>query len=293
MVRQVAGIAAVLLLSATSLHAQGAVYTVTKASADVHLSPSTGSPVLGKTPRGTTFEVMRELGSWVRVPWSEAPDSEGYLHVTWGTISRSEPAETGRMIRTSAASALPEPESVPTTTTTVAIDPQPAPRALARPPAPVLPSHIVGLGGRLGGQTAGFAATGRAWSSGPFGVQVELGRTTYTSTVSADRLSSTQIAPSVIYSLPDVVTNAVWVRPYVGSGASIYRSTLSGPTPGVSGPVDTGLGYQAFGGAEFTWANLPQLAVSADLRQAWVPTSVDGFELGGLGFSMSAHWYVK
>jgi hypothetical protein len=61
----------------------------------------------------------------------------------------------------------------------------------------------------------------------------------------------------------------------------------------VSNAVDKGLGYQAFGGAEFTFANLPQLALSADLRHEWAPSPFAGFETGGLGLALSAHWYVK
>ena len=102
-----------------------------------------------------------------------------------------------------------------------------------------------------------------------------------------------QFAPSVIFSLPNLVTNALWARPYIGSGLNVYRSTLRSGVSNVSDAVDTGLGAQVFGGAEFTWANLPQLGVSADVRQAWAPTPFTGFELGGFGFSLSAHWYVR
>ena len=292
MVRQAAAFAAALVLSTASLHAQDALFTVTTASATVHLSPSTGSPVIGKAPRGQTFEVRRDLGSWVRIPWAESPDGVGYLHVTWGTVSRSENPEAVRTTGAPATSARLEPESASSSTPAL-VDQRPGTRTLSQPAGVSLPSHIVGLGGRMGSQALGFAATGRAWSRGPYGVQVEVGRSTHTSVGSAERLSAMQIAPSFIYSLPDVVTNLVWVRPYVGTGASIYRSTLSSVTPGGADAVDSGLGYQAFGGAEFTWANLPQLAVSADLRRAWAPTPFSGFELGGFGVSMSAHWYVK
>jgi outer membrane protein W len=101
-----------------------------------------------------------------------------------------------------------------------------------------------------------------------------------------------QFVPSLIYSPSSLVTNAMWARPYVGGGLNIYRSTLRSTT-GSSLAVDNGLGSQAFGGAEFTLSALPQLVVSADVRKQWVPTSFDGFEMGGLGFTMSAHWYVK
>ena len=103
---------------------------------------------------------------------------------------------------------------------------------------------------------------------------------------------SMQLAPSSIYSPANLVTNAIWARPYIGAGISIYHSTLRS-TLGVPVAVDNALGSQAFGGAELTWAHLPQFALSADLRQQWAPPPFNGFEPGGFGFSMSADWYVR
>ena len=82
------------------------------------------------------------------------------------------------------------------------------------------------------------------------------------------------------------------MRPYVGGGMSIFRSSLVS-TSGASMVDDTTRGYQAFGGAEFTFATLPQVAVSADLRQTWADTPFSGFDSGGLGLALAAHWYVK
>jgi len=64
----------------------------------------------------------------------------------------------------------------------------------------------------------------------------------------------------------------------------------AGATDSVS---DTRLGFQAFGGGEVTFAGVPRFALSADLGYHWRPTSFAGFELGGLGLSVSGHWYVK
>ena len=99
------------------------------------------------------------------------------------------------------------------------------------------------------------------------------------------------MAPSVMYSPPDLVTNAIWARPYVGAGVDFHRSTLR--TIGGADAVDRLLGSHIFGGAEFTWANLPQFTLSADLRQQWAPPTFTGFELGGFGATLSAHWYLK
>jgi hypothetical protein len=150
---------------------------------------------------------------------------------------------------------------------------------------------VIGLGGRLGTQALGFAATGRAWTQRRVGAQIEAGRSTYTAAFGGNQLKATQFAPSVIYSPRNVVTNAIWARPYIGGGVNFYRSTFRSSL-GFPDVADSGVGSQMFGGAELTWANVPQVALSADLRHLWAPTT-NGFELGGMGFSVSGHWYVK
>ena len=300
--RRAFAVAAVLVLSTSALHAQGLsalhaqdlLFTVTQASVDVYKGPSTGSPVIGKASRGRILEVTRELGSWVKIAWPEAQDGAGYLHVTFGTISRrsaTEPTRSGPGVVVTSVGEYTVPAAA-TTPADQRIGQRPGTNTLSRRTAS-LPSHNLGLGARIGTRAFGFAATGRAWSEGPLGVQLEAGRATYSSALLTDRVSSMQLAPSIVYSLPDLVTNALWARPYVGSGLSLYRSTLRSGPSNVSSAVDTGLGAQVFGGAEFTLATLPQLGVSADLRHGWAPTPFSGFELGGVGFSISAHWYVR
>ena len=137
-----------------------------------------------------------------------------------------------------------------------------------------------------------MAITGRAWAFGPLGLQLEAGQSTYTSIVSPGQLQSMQLAPSVIYAPPSFVTNAIWARPYVGAGIDLYRSRLRNPFDGTD-TVDSVLGSHILGGAEFTWANAPQLTLSADVRQQWTPATFADFELSGLGASVSLHWYVK
>src|SRR5262245_1642983 len=93
--RRAFALAAVVVLNASRLYAQDLVFTVTQASVDVHRTPSTGSPVIGKAARGRVFDVTRELGSWVKIAWPETEDGVGYLHMTFGTVSRrSAPALT-------------------------------------------------------------------------------------------------------------------------------------------------------------------------------------------------------
>ena len=62
--------------------------SVATASASVHKSPSTGSPVIGTARRGAALEVTRELGDWVRVSWPDSPDGFGYVHRSMGRLVR-------------------------------------------------------------------------------------------------------------------------------------------------------------------------------------------------------------
>lgn len=287
--RYTATVALLLMMGASPVHAQKAMFVVTSMSADIHKAPSTGSAVVGTVPRGKAFEVRRELGSWVAVAWPEGDAGVGYLHMTWGTMSAGAAAETSRA-SSATSSAVPSTSQAEAPATANQLGQTPGTRAVSGP-APSLPSHVIGLGGRLGTQALGFGATGRAWTQRRIGAQVEAGKSTYTTAFSGNQLTAMQFSPSVIYSPSNLVTNAIWARPYIGGGVNFYRSTFRSSF-GLPDVVDSAVGSQMFGGAELTWANLPQVALSADLRHLWAPTS-NGFELGGMGFSVSGHWYVK
>ena len=297
MIRQalVVGIAVCLAPSLTSAQspeiAPISEFTVSVQSAAVRKAPSTGSPLVGQAPRGAVLEVTRDIGAWVKVTWPEAPDGFGYVHQSMGKLSQ----RASREERLAAAFAsLPPPEplaipeapqsSAPLTAST---------RTIYVPP----PTHVVGLGGQLSGATPGFGFTSRIWSRKRLGVQLDLSRSTLTSTASPaspERVHATQFAPSVIYSVHDYVSDSVWLRPYFGGGGAFTRSKLSSGTPEVSASVsDSTLGFRAFGGAEITIPNMPRFAVSADAGYQWTKQPFEGFELGGLGFSISGHWYVK
>lgn len=298
MVRHAAAVVVLLVLSAPALHAQATpaaqedlVFTVTAETATVYATPSTGGVALGKAPRGRAYLVTRELGSWVKISWPGARDGVGYLHGTWGRVSRGGVVDVSPVEWTRPTSLRPAAGEGAATPPPSAAQPP-----LSRPLPPrgqvLVPSHMLGIGGRMGSEAFGFAATGRVWARSNVGVQMELGRSIHTAAGVPQRLTTTHFAPSVVYSPRDLVTNAVWVRPYIGAGADFYRSKLGLPVPDATFVTDSGRGYHAFGGAEFTWANVPNVAVSADLRRQWMPESFAGFQVGDLGFSMSVHWYV-
>src|SRR5207253_2911213 len=87
------------------------------------------------------------------------------------------------------------------------------------------PAHFVGLGGRIVNLTPSVGGTGRMWSREGFGGQLEIFRDVQTNAAAAVRVAGLQFAPSVLYALPNAVSDYFWLRPYLGAGATIERST--------------------------------------------------------------------
>jgi len=300
MKRHAAAIAVALCLSVTRVSAQttepqSTALTV-KTAASIHKSPTVASAVVGTAPRGTVLEVKRNLGSWIEVPWTEGEKGVGYIHVNAGTITR------GAMPDPRLSAGAPQTPSSPTAASQTplgAVSPAEqiaiSDRAGSSNSVYVsLPRHIVGLGGRMSETAPGFGATFRGWWRNRLGVQFEMSRYRFDSVGAPGYMTSVQFAPSVLYSLPDSVTDALWVRPYVGGGGSLYRSTLSGPTGSVTAlATEKGLGFQAFGGAEATIAGMPRFALSADVGYRWSHTTLGGLEPNKIGFALAGHWYLK
>ena len=293
MIRLAAALAVAVCVSPAWLCAQTTVLTVKGASADVYKAPSTGSPIIAHAPRGTVLAVTRELGSWVKVSWPGAEDV-GYVHVSMGSLERRLPSEPSQPAGLPSARPAPEPASL----TPAAIHAElPAPGEQPAPMRPVFvtpATHLVGLGGQVGGSTVGLGATARVWSRGRFGAQLAMSHSGLTSVEVPGGVRSTRFEPSLLFRLPDHVADYLWVRPYLGSGVSLGRQTLSNAIPGAGLSVsENTFGLQAFGGGELTFSGMPRFALSVDLGYHWVRTSFASAELGGPGLSVSGHWYVK
>ena len=279
MTRRALAIVALLFVNPVWLSAQSADFKVESASANVHKAPSIGSPVIGQARQGVALEVRRDLGSWVKIPWPEAPDGVGYIHTSMGT-------RTGAaMPRAAGGSALiGEPAEQVAAGNRSAL----ASRYVVPPP------HVIGLGGQVGGSTVGAGMNARTWFHDRLGFQLEVSRTSLDGPIASERLTATEFAPSLLYSLSNLMSDYVWVRPYIGAGPRVVRRTF-GVSPQSSGAAvsRSSVGLQTFGGGEFTFANVPRFSLSADLRYGWIENTEPAFELDGLGFSVSGHWYVK
>ena len=267
--------------------AQGMALTVSVPSAAVRKSPSVASPVVGQAPRGAVLDVTRDVGSWVKVTWPDAPDGVGYVHQSMGTLS-NRPSREQRLAVAAASLPPPAPADVPASASQ-ATDSSAMRTMYVRPP-----THRLGLGGQLSAATPGIGFSSRIWSRNRFGVQVDLSRSRMSTDFSENRVRSTEFVPSFIYSLPDYVSESFWLRPYAGGGVAMIRSKLYGGVPEVAlSESDSTWGYRAFGGAEVTVPGVPPLAISADFGYQWADVLFGGFDPAGPRLSVSAHWYVK
>jgi hypothetical protein len=297
MIRQVAVLTFVLSLTSAPLGAQ-TLYTL-KENADIHSSPATSSPVIGHASRGRTMELTRDVGDWVEVTWAEGTNHSGYIRVRFGTVALAAfrdlpPLHSGLVASTPPAVAtVPAASSTPTQHGDTAASPSTHTVAKARDPiAFELPPHVAGVGVRMDPRFRDFGAATRLWSPSRFGAQLDVMRSTTTSELVAGQLTTWQFSPAALYALPDLVRSSIWVRPYVGTGLDLARSTVGGLTTDAAAH-DTAFGTKVFGGAEMTLPGAPKVGVSVDVGYHWLESSFATFELGGARASIAAHWYVK
>jgi hypothetical protein len=286
--RHVAAISLALISYVAPALAQSATSNaelIVRVTADVHQFPSTASPVIGKAPGGTRLYVNRNLGSWVEVPWPETAARIAFVHVNTGTIAPrsatlvvNEAQAAIAQIAAVAASAAAASSQNGESASRLAMTNQSAARAADYV---FLPEHHIGIGVLLNTSTLRFGGSTRAWWGRRFGVQFSMSRPELAS-ADGQLIPSTQLAPSVMYALPEAVTDSVWMRPYVGTGPRFYRAN-----------VETRLGYETFGGAEITFAALPQFALSADAGYRWRRPSLGDFKPQQTAFSLSGHWYLN
>lgn len=156
----------------------------------------------------------------------------------------------------------------------------------------VAPTHQFGVGAMAGG-ARGIGGSARAWKKGRLGMQLEVSRYTYDSVDLLSRASVTDIAPGVLFALNDHVTDSVWLRPYLGAAAHFARSSRTDLIfPDTTESAST-MGARMFVGGELSLASVPRLALSVDVGYYHQPEPFVGFEPGGMGVSVSAHWYMK
>ncbi len=291
MIRHAAAIVVVLSIP-QPVAAEDAVFTVKTATANVHKAPSTGSPVIGHVRQGAKLEVTRELGSWVRIAWPRGEDGVGYVHVSMGAIARAtQPPKANAAAPAGAVRpAAPPPSQAPAA-------PRPEPDragASVEPPRAIYvrpPSHLLAFGGELDAPTIGVGAGARAWSGNRWGAELVMSRAAAGDL--PQRVTAVDVSPSALFALGDRVMDYWWLRPYVGAGPILQHRTVNAGIDGLAGSSDTRFGFQTFGGVEASFASMPRLAVSAALAYRSLSTDLAGADSGGVGLSVSLHWYLR
>jgi hypothetical protein len=291
MIRRAAAIVVALAFSPALVSAQDATFTVTVPSADVYKGPTNVTPVIGRAPRGTVLPVSRNLGSWAKVAWPEAPDGVGYVHLTMGRLGSGTVAAPGAAAPATAAPARTPADSGSASTTMPSASQRN--RIAVSDHATGEPiTHIFGLGGQVA-STRSFGATARAWRTDRVGFQFALTRDAMTSDVASGRVTAMQIESGVVYSLFDHISDYVWLRPYLGSGVSFHRQNLKDSSPDGLVASDNGFGFRVFGGSELTFAGAQRFGLSVEFGYRRVPAPFTGFEADKLSASLAGHWYIK
>ena len=305
MIRYVSAIAVIVCLHAPNASAQIAgaemsELTVKIATAEVHKFPTIAAPVIGSVRNGTVIEVTRNLGSWVEVPWPQGEGGRAFIHVNAGAITRRA-ADPNRPAAPTASlsNGAPASSGPGMGATAGAATPSVMGSAVSHPHSGrqlyvMLPSHVFGFGGLISTSAPGFGGTVRVWSDHRFGVQVEASRHVLRSADAAGQVNTFEMAPSVMYSLPGLATETVWLRPYAGGGMSWRRASWGALAPLPEGGLPANsTGFHAFGGLETTLPGMPQFALGVDVGYQKWRTSFGAFEPNNVRFSLSGHWYVK
>jgi hypothetical protein len=303
MIRSVLIVAIALCLNPSTSYAQNPKFTVTAASASIYQAPSAASPVIAQSPKGAVLDVRGEVAGWIEVAWPTTGKGIAYVRDTTGV---KRPMTIEEFVHSTPAPLAPasSPDSANPSTAYIgeavrAVASAGTPRQNANAAAPTYRpvTHFMGIGARMAALTPlapKLGVTGRLWSRKRVGVQLEIMRDATTNAATAERVTSLQFAPGLLYALPSTVSDYVWVRPYFGGGPAIYRSTLrSTDQTEIASSSSSALGLQFFGGSEFTFAGLPRFALSADAGYRRMPTGPLGFEHRNVRFALSGHWFVR
>lgn len=145
-------------------------------------------------------------------------------------------------------------------------------------PTPQAPSHQLGLGTSITATNNGIGGSFRFWFNEHLGTtfqaQYYRSRRTITTVTGTERVSGTQVAPSLIYLFgSNNGVQPVKLRPYVGGGLS-YSNT-NNPTIAANGTrfnSVSGFRETVYGGAELWLEQYPSMTINSELGYTRFPT---------------------
>ena len=162
-------------------------------------------------------------------------------------------------------------------------------------PTPTERPHSVGLGG-FGGSGAGVSFRFFPWAQVGFDVDVAFsgsGNGRYTNGPSNG--TTFRVAPSTVVMFTK--THPLWdidLRPYAGVGFNYtYTSQVYNRTS-TTQLQNSGVGMQAYGGTEITFAGADMIAISAQVAYYRLPVQpVNLLSTSGTDFYLMFHYYMK
>lgn len=154
--------------------------------------------------------------------------------------------------------------------------------------------HTVGLGSALTATNHGIGGATRVFFNDRIGVDFEASWYKPQSRYASGSIF--HATPSFLYMLTKSNDlRDVDIRPYVGGGISYinssYRTTL---VPETTGQRTSGVGGQAFGGAEVTFKAAQWVTISFEGRYYRLPVNfVNSSMIGGMNYLMMFHFFVN
>ncbi len=154
--------------------------------------------------------------------------------------------------------------------------------------------HTVGLGSALTASNRGVGGATRVFFNDRIGVDFSANWYRPQSGYSTGYIF--HATPSFLYMLtkPDDLRD-VDIRPYIGGGMSYVNSTYrSALVPETTGQRTSGIGGQAFGGAEITFKAAQWITISFEGRYYRLPVRfVNTNMIGGMNYLMMFHFFVN
>jgi hypothetical protein len=164
--------------------------------------------------------------------------------------------------------------------------------------APQEPSHRFGLGANITMSNNGGGASMRYWIGDHIGVSFQAAFYRIPTRISsltreAEYITAVQALPSAMYMLGTAdATKLVTLRPYVGIGGHYIRANGIPRSPSPLGQRVNGMGVEAYGGAELSFLDYPDLTISNELMYLRLPESF-GTAFSRWNYAVAVHFYLK
>jgi outer membrane protein W len=163
------------------------------------------------------------------------------------------------------------------------------------------PMHQIGLGAAIAMTNYGAGASFRYWFNDHLGLamQATWSRRPYRSvnglTTTTEHANAVTAMPSLTYLFGRADADRyVNLRPYLGLGGHYINASGYRLSSGATINKANGFGVEAYGGAELSFQEYPNLTISNELMYLKLPSSfVDSLLVHRWNYSVAVHFYLK